>query len=113
MEASFKELKMIIETDLRDDLLVELANLRQENLRLSSSDKDELINKQQIQIQDLKEDLYNVLSRIRSLEVEAYNSKNRLEKNNCTEFIDAEILARKQQNNDLLSLIDAINAKPR
>ena len=104
---------MIIETDLRDELQVEPANLRQENLKPSYIDKDELIIKQQIQIQDVREELYNILSRITSLEVEAYNSKNHLEKNNCTEFIDAEIFARKQQNNDLLSLIDAINSKPR
>jgi len=84
IEVVLKELKTIIKNDIRSEFQAELRILRDENFRLSSNDKAELINQQQLQIQALKEELLNLNLRIRALEEEKYNPRNLLEETNCT-----------------------------
>jgi len=78
------ELKTSIKNDVRSEFQAELRKLRDENSRLSSDDKDELINQQQLQIQALKQELSKLNFRITALEEENYNPTNLLEETNCT-----------------------------
>merc|ERR1712126_635847 len=84
IEVVLKELKTSIKNDVRSEFQAELRKLRDENSRLSSYDKDELINQQQLQIQALKEELSKLNLRITALEEEKYNPTNLLEETNCT-----------------------------
>ena len=51
--------------------------------------------------------------RIQTLEEESYNSKNLLRETKWDKIMDAEASERKEQDDELQSLIDSIIGKPR